>query len=87
MISTNILYILQSLSYKDKFYVGITDRENERLKEHNRGQTISTKKYLPWQVIYIEKFETKSDSMKREKYLKSLQGYKERLGIIEKYKK
>jgi len=86
MSEKNILYILQSLSQKDRFYVGITNRENERIDEHNRGQTISTKKYRPWKVIYTEEFENKSESMKREKYLKSINGYKERLEIIEKNK-
>ncbi|MDD2656133.1 MAG: GIY-YIG nuclease family protein [Patescibacteria group bacterium] len=87
MISKNILYILQSLSHKDKFYVGITNRERERLDEHNRGQTFSTKKYLPWKVIYMEEFETKSQAMKRETYLKSINGYKEKLIIIDKHRK
>jgi len=82
-----ILYILQSLSNPDKFYLGITNRKEERLDEHNRGQTKTTKKFRPWKVIYTEQHINKSSAMKREKYLKSCSGYKERLTLIEKFKK
>ena len=80
------LYILQSEIRKDKFYLGITDRPEERLIEHNRKQTYSTRKWSPWKKIYQEEFNTKAEAMKKERYLKSINGYKERKQIIEKYK-
>jgi putative endonuclease len=34
----------------------------------------STKKYLPWEIIYYEEFERRSEAMRREKELKSHKG-------------
>jgi len=81
------LYIIQSLNFIDKFYLGISSRKDERFAEHNRGQTRTTKKYIPWEEIYVEEFLTKSEAMKRERFLKSIKGYKERLEIIKKFRK
>jgi len=80
------LYILQSISHPEKFYLGISDRKEERLAEHNRGQTVSTRKNKPWRCIYVEEYGRRRHAMRREKYLKSIKGYKERLQLIEQYK-
>ena len=67
-------YVLYSEKY-DKIYIGYTSNLQQRLLSHNelatKGWTI---KFRPWQLIYKEKFETKSEAMKREKQLKSYQG-------------
>jgi putative endonuclease len=67
-------YVLYSGKY-DKIYIGYTSNLQQRLLSHNelatKGWTI---KFRPWQLIYKEKFETKSEAMKREKQLKSYQG-------------
>ena len=66
----------------DSQYVGMTSDENRRLKEHNSGQVKSTKSKCPWEIIYIEEFDTLAEARKREKYLKSAAGrrFRKKLG-------
>lgn len=72
------LYILKSQK-DNKHYIGITHDIGKRLKQHNWGKVRSTKPRRPLVLIHQEKFLTKKDAIKREKYLKSYQGWKERL--------
>lgn len=66
-----VVYILYSEKF-DKSYVGYTSNLIERFKSHNfLGTKGHTLKFRPWKVIYVEVFETKSDAIKREKYLKT----------------
>ncbi len=68
-----LVYIL--LSEKDKKrYVGFTDNIEQRLLEHETGKVKSTKNRRPLKLIYSEKFENKSDAMRREKYFKTHPG-------------
>jgi putative endonuclease len=80
------VYILQSLEY-NRFYTGVTQDLEKRIKKHNNGLSKSTKPYRPWVLIYIEKFNDKKIAYKREYYLKQPSGYKNKLKIIEQYKK
>ncbi len=67
------VYIL--LSEKDNNrYIGFTDNIERRLTEHNLGKVKSTKNRQPLKLIYTEKYENKSDAMKREKYFKTHPG-------------
>jgi len=68
-------YILRSKSFS-KHYIGQTEDIEKRLAEHNSGETGYTSKYFPWELIYSESFETRSEAMKREKYFKSYPGRK-----------
>jgi putative endonuclease len=45
-----------------------------RLKEHNWGNTKSTKPYIPWKIVHIEEFKSRAEARIREKYLKSAAG-------------
>ena len=64
-------YILFSRK-KNKFYIGATKGSIEnRLKEHNRGKTRSTKSGCPWILIHKEIFNTYTEARKRENFLKS----------------
>ena len=67
------VYILKSLS-KDKFYVGSTDNLDRRPEEHNSGLSYYTKRFIPWRIVYQEKYDNIGDAIKREKYLKSAAG-------------
>ncbi|MDD3066352.1 MAG: GIY-YIG nuclease family protein [Candidatus Gracilibacteria bacterium] len=69
----HFVYILQSDKDK-KFYIGQTNNIEARLKRHNTGQVLSTKHRIPLQLIHFEKFVTRSEAMRREKYMKSLKG-------------
>jgi putative endonuclease len=76
------LYILRSK--KDgNHYVGITSDLEKRLKYHNSGQVRSTKRRIPFNIIYSEKFDSVVEARVREVYLKSYKGSGEKFKIIE----
>ena len=50
---------------------------------HNHGYVRSTKPYLPWKLVYSEKFESRSESMIRENYLKSMKSKDFILKLVE----
>jgi len=62
----------------NRIYVGFTSNLERRLKEHNNGQTRSTKAYKPWVLIYQEQINTRTEAREKEKFFKSGCG-KERL--------
>ena len=65
------VYILYSDSYK-KTYVGFTSDLESRLRAHNEQATKGwTMKFRPWRVVYTETFATKSEALRKEKWLKS----------------
>lgn len=76
------LYILKSLK-DNKHYVGISADPENRLKQHNSGKTQSTKSRRPFILIYLERLNSRQEARSREKYLKSYEGSKEKLNIIE----
>lgn len=63
------VYIIQSL-VKNWKYIGSTDNMARRLMMHNSGTTKSTKPYRPLKLIYSESFNTKTEALKREIFLK-----------------
>ncbi|MBI5254354.1 GIY-YIG nuclease family protein [Candidatus Falkowbacteria bacterium] len=68
-------YVLKSLSDGIR-YVGSGESAEERLRRHNKGDCKFTKGHCPWIIIHTENYPTKSESMRREKFLKSGQGRK-----------
>jgi putative endonuclease len=64
------VYILKSL-LDNRFYTGSTEDVAERLKRHNQGKVRSTKSRRPFELIYQEVYETRTEARKRENYLKS----------------
>ena len=67
------VYVLRSL--KDhQFYVGLTRDLPLRVQQHNNGLVSSTKKRVPFELIYWEGCLSESDAAQREKYLKSAWG-------------
>ena len=73
MTGTFTTYILKSDLF-NKTYVGHTDDLKRRLKEHNQGKSVFTKKFKPWTLIYKENFENLEESIKKERYFKSAAG-------------
>jgi len=63
------VYILYS-EKADRYYIGQTFELEERLKQHNRGDSAYTKFGIPWSLVYKESFSNRSEAMKREKKLK-----------------
>ena len=70
------VYTLKSLR-NNKRYTGYTGKELfERLKEHNNGCNKWTRENGPFQLVYFEEYQSKTEAIKREKFLKSGQGRK-----------
>jgi len=67
------VYLLESKE-NGNLYIGYTADLKKRLLEHNQGKNISTRPYMPWEMIYYEACLNKEDAMRREKYLKTSQG-------------
>ncbi len=66
-------YILESVKNKD-LYIGYTSDLKKRLEEHNSGKSTSTKRYMPWRLIYYEACLLQEDALRRENYFKTSQG-------------
>jgi putative endonuclease len=82
------VYILQSLRFEKKTYVGKTIKTvTERLNEHNLGLSPYTKAFKPWKLIYYETFYCDSCADKREQFLKSGVGFRFRKIILENHDK
>ena len=69
------VYILWSSKLR-KRYTGSTDNIPLRIKQHNRGGNRFTKGGIPWILIYSEEYHSKTESLKRENFLKTGQGRK-----------
>ena len=64
------VYVLKS--QKDEgWYIGSTRDIHQRLLSHNKGRVKSTKLRKPFVLIYSEKFNTRGEAEKAEKYYKS----------------
>ena len=68
------VYLIRSLSFQDQTYIGITSNLNNRLKEHNAGESIHTSKFKPWNIILCIAFTEENKAKDFEKYLKSGSG-------------
>lgn len=77
-------YILYSKS-SDKYYTGSSKDLENRLQRHNAGATKSTKRGRPWEIVYFEEYDSKSEAMKRESYIKRMKSRKYIEGLIEKF--
>ena len=77
------LYILYSKSH-DKFYIGQSKDVYQRILLHNKGDVKSTAPYLPWEVHWYCKKNSRSEAIILERKLKNLN--RKRLGeFIHKY--
>ena len=66
-------YVLKS-EKNGKWYTGTTSNLDERLEQHNKGLTRTTKYMRPIELIYFEVCWNKDDAYRRERYLKSGMG-------------
>lgn len=67
------VYVLQSKKYGE-MYVGCTKDLKERFKLHNAKKVASTKKKVPFALIYYEAYINNKDAFNREKYMKTQYG-------------
>ena len=68
------VYILQSENDSEKFYTGLTDDFESRLRAHNQGKCVHTSKFVPWRVKTAIAFTNNEKALAFEKYLKSASG-------------
>ena len=64
------VYILYS-QHLQRYYVGSTEDVDNRLMQHNSGKSKSTRFGVPWNLIYTEKFNSRSEAMAQEKKIKA----------------
>ncbi len=65
------VYVLFAVKY-NKHYTGYTTDPADRFLSHNEKSTKGfTIRYRPWKIILIEEYATKSEALKREKWLKT----------------
>ena len=57
-----------------QFYVGLTRDLRARPDSHNKGVIASTKRRIPFELVYWEGCLNDSDAAQREKYLKTAWG-------------
>ena len=77
-------YILQSLK-NNSLYIGYTSDLRKRFKQHNNGESQSTRPFRPYKLIFYEAFLDKSDAKNREIYLKGGYGRKSIHALLKKY--
>jgi putative endonuclease len=65
------VYVIGTLTPSGfKTYVGWTHDPDRRLEQHNNGTGAKSTRGQRWQLIYVEKFETRAAAMSREWHLK-----------------
>jgi len=64
------VYIVKSVIH-DFIYIGYSENLKQRFKEHNSGESKSTKPYLPHELIHYEEYINMQDVKRREEYLKT----------------
>ncbi|REL39126.1 GIY-YIG nuclease family protein [Rhodohalobacter sp. SW132] len=73
------VYILYSQRI-NQYYTGHAQDLKDRFKRHNEGRSLATKRGVPWELKKAIGFETRSEAMKAENWLKRMKSRK----VIEK---
>jgi predicted GIY-YIG superfamily endonuclease len=68
------VYILRSVNFPEKIYVGYTNNIAQRLNQHNAGKSTYTDKYKPWVLHGYIAFIEETKAIAFEKYLKTGSG-------------
>jgi len=63
------VYLIQS-EVDSSFYIGYTSNLELRIKQHNNGESIYSRRKKPWKLVYSEELENKTSALKRERFLK-----------------
>jgi putative endonuclease len=66
-------YVIRSINFSF-LYKGHCEDLEKRLKQHNAGKTVSIRKYIPFELVYFEAFQTREEAIRRERYFKSSAG-------------
>ena len=68
------VYVLRSVPFPKRHYVGLTSDVRERLETHNSGGSQHTAPLRPWELVASIEFASESSAAVFEKYLKSGSG-------------
>ena len=68
------VYLLRSLSFPDQTYVGFSEDVDVRFSDHNKGKSIHTAKYRPWELVCYHAFTDMKKAKAFEAYLKTGSG-------------
>ena len=63
------VYILESIK-DSSFYIGQTEDLEKRLNFHNQGLSKYTSGKTPWHIVCFEEYKTRTEALKRERFLK-----------------
>jgi putative endonuclease len=78
------VYILQSM--KDfSFYAGHCEGLDNHMSKHFDGFSKYTASKGPWRLVYFEKYNSRSDAIKREKAIKNRKSRKYVMELIESW--
>jgi predicted GIY-YIG superfamily endonuclease len=69
------VYLLQSETFSEQRYVGITSDLKQRLAKHSAGKSPHTSKYMPWRLVTYIAFSDLGKARTFERYLKSGSGH------------
>ncbi|MDZ7717749.1 MAG: GIY-YIG nuclease family protein [Balneolaceae bacterium] len=65
------LYILYSKEI-DQYYTGQTKNVEKRVRKHNKGHSVATKRGVPWKLKKAVEFETKTEAIQAENWIKKM---------------
>ena len=68
------VYIIQSINFHDRTYIGLTRDLKARIEKHNEGGSTHTSKSKPWKLKVAVMCIDKVKACAFEKYLKSHSG-------------
>ena len=69
------VYLIESVSPRDRRYVGSTTDLKRRLQEHNSGKSPHTSRFRPWRLVTYIAFCDRAKAKSFEQYLKSGSGH------------
>jgi putative endonuclease len=78
------VYVLKSLN-KKFVYVGYSENLQQRVTQHNNGESKSTKSYRPLTLIHYEAYRNIEDAKRREQYLKTTKGRTTLRSMLKEY--
>jgi len=67
------VYVLRS-EVNGRLYTGSAVDPDLRLEQHNTGKSKYTKSTRPFKLVYKEEYNTRSDAVRRERFLKTGKG-------------
>jgi len=71
-------YVYVIKSECGRFYIGSTDNIEKRVEQHNSKQFKAwTNRYDNWTLVYKEVFNSRTETIKREKRIKKMKGGKQ----------